>query len=144
MDRRESEKKRYMTQYGVDIKDLMNYDLVVDTTCATPEEIADRIIESFEEWKKNREYKAAFICPTRLFYPDDEPEIDHVTGLAALLEMGIEIPEVRAVEKNGEFYVTANVESALAYGFNFATFVPVTLTRGDIYEKNFTNMKNNL
>jgi cytidylate kinase len=144
MDRRESEKKRYMTQYGVDIKDLMNYDLVVDTTCATPEEIADRIIESFEEWKKNREYKAAFICPTRLFYPDDEPEIDHVTGLSALLEMGIEIPEVRAVEKNGEFYVTANVESALAYGFNFATFVPVTLTRGDIDEKNFTNMKNNL
>ena len=29
--RRESEKKRYMEQYGVDIKDLTNYSLVVDT-----------------------------------------------------------------------------------------------------------------
>jgi hypothetical protein len=144
MDRRESEKKRYMTQYGVDIKDLMNYDLVVDTTCATPEEIADRIIESFEEWKKNREYKAAFICPTRLFYPDDEPMIDSVTGLSALLEMGIEIPAVKAVEKDGEFYITDGVESALAYGFNFSEFVPVTLVRGEIDEKNYTNMKDRL
>ncbi len=143
-ERRESEKKRYMTQYGVDIKDLMNYDLIVDTTGATPEEIADRIISSLEEWKEKGEYKGAFISPTRLFYPDDEPMLDHVTGLSALLEMGMEIPEVKAVEKGGEFYVTDGVESALAYGFNFSTFVPVTLVRGEIDEKSFTNMKNNL
>jgi len=143
-ERRESEKKRYMTQYGVDIKDLMNYDLIVDTTRATPEEIAERIISSFGEWKENREYKGAFISPDRLFYPDDEPILDHVTGLATLLEMGMELPEVRAVEKNGEFYVTDNVESALAYGFNYNVFVPVTLVRGEIDEKNFIAMKNNL
>ena len=38
--RRESEKKRYKEQYGVDIKDLSNYSLIVDTTAATPEEVA--------------------------------------------------------------------------------------------------------
>ena len=48
--RRESEKKRYMTQYGVDIKDLTNYDLIVDTTVATPSEVASAIIVSMNEW----------------------------------------------------------------------------------------------
>lgn len=143
-ERRESEKKRYMTQYGVDIKDLMNYDLIVDTSLATPEIIAERIIASFEEWKGNREYRAAFISPERLFYPDDEPMLDKVTGLANMLEMRIDIPEVKAVERDGEFFVTGGVESALAYGFNFSDFVPVTLVRGEIDEKSFTKMKNNL
>ena len=142
--RRESEKKRYMTQYGVDIKDLMNYDLIVDTANSTPEVIAERILSSFEEWKEKGEYKRAFISPERLFYPDDEPMIDSVTGLSALLEMGIEIPAVKAVEKDGEFYITDGVESALAYGFNFSEFVPVTLVRGEIDEKNYTNMKDRL
>ena len=143
-ERRESEKKRYMTQYGVDIKDLMNYDLVVDTSHATPEEIADRIIASFEEWKGNSEYNAAYIAPERLYYPDDEPLLDNVTGIATLLEMGIEIPPVYAVEKDGEFYVKDGVESALAYGFNYNTFVPVTLVRGVIDEKNYIQMRDNL
>ena len=37
-ERRESEKKRYLEQYGVNIKDLSNYSLIVDTTSATPRE----------------------------------------------------------------------------------------------------------
>ena len=120
------------------------YDLIVDTSAAPPEIIAERIIASFEEWKGNREYKAAFISPERLFYPDDEPMLDKVTGLANMLDMCIDIPEVKAVERDGEFFVTGGVESALAYGFNFSDFVPVTLVRGEIDEKSFTKMKNNL
>jgi cytidylate kinase len=38
--RRESEKKRYKEQYGVDIKDLTNYSLIVDTTVASPAQVA--------------------------------------------------------------------------------------------------------
>ena len=42
--RSESERVRFLTRYGADKTRLRNYDLVCDTTRATPEEIVDRII----------------------------------------------------------------------------------------------------
>ncbi len=50
--RRESELLRYNTLYGVNIMDMDNYDLVVDTNGKTPEEVADIIIKNFEIWLK--------------------------------------------------------------------------------------------
>ncbi len=50
--RRESEIVRYNALYGVDIMDMSNYDLVVDTNGKTPTEVADYIIENFEKWLK--------------------------------------------------------------------------------------------
>ena len=47
--RRKSEKERYLSFYGVDITDMSNYDLVVDTIGKTPDNVADEIIEG---WKK--------------------------------------------------------------------------------------------
>ena len=51
--RRESEKKRYTEQYGVDIKDLSNYSLIVDTTVATPDQVADRIAREIIDGEYN-------------------------------------------------------------------------------------------
>ena len=45
--RREREKKRYFDFYGVDITDMNNYDLVVDTTDKSPEEVAEAIAEAY-------------------------------------------------------------------------------------------------
>lgn len=49
-DRRKSELLRYGSLYGVDISNLSNYDLVVDTSGKSPEEVASIIIENFENW----------------------------------------------------------------------------------------------
>ena len=142
--RRESEKKRYMTQYGVDIKDLMNYSLILDTSAATPEEIADRLIKSFEEWQKDKSYAMAYISPERLYYPDDAANMDGVMAISALLEVGIEVPEVTAVEIDGEFYVKDGVETAIAYGFNMERFVPVRLVRAEVNTAAYTQMKDSI
>lgn len=48
-ERRASERLRYSTFYGVDIMDMNNYDLVVDTNGKTPEEVANEIITAFEK-----------------------------------------------------------------------------------------------
>ena len=45
--RREREKKRYYDFYGVDITDMDNYDLVVDTTDKTSEEVAEAIAQAY-------------------------------------------------------------------------------------------------
>ena len=84
-ERRLSEQKRYMEQYGVDIKDLTNYALVVDTTAATPEEIADVIISSFRRWQEDKSYTGTFICPDRLNFIDDEADAERVAELSGAL-----------------------------------------------------------
>lgn len=142
--RRESEKKRYMTQYGVDIKDLTNYSLVLDTSNATPEQVAERLISSFEEWQADKSKKSAYITPERLYYPDDAADTDEVSRLAALLEAGEKIPVVTVIEQDGEFYLSSGLESALAYSFNMDTFIPARLVKGEVGNKNYTKMKNSL
>lgn len=44
----ESENKRYMEYYGVDIRDKSRFDLWIDTTKMTVEEVVDRITEEFK------------------------------------------------------------------------------------------------
>ena len=72
--RRNSEQKRYLSQYGVDIKDLTNYSLIVDSTVATPDEVAQVIIDSFDRWCDDKSYSMCFLSPERLNYIDDEPD----------------------------------------------------------------------
>jgi cytidylate kinase len=142
--RRSSEKKRYMEQYGVDIKDLSNYDLVLDTTYATPTEVADCLISSFEAWQKDKTLKALYVCPERLKYPDDAADDKLVSEYALRLELGQKLPPITVTEREGEFYITSGLESALAYSFNMSTFIPAVLVEEEVDTKNYTKMKNSL
>ena len=142
--RRLSEQKRYMEQYGVDIKDLSNYALVVDTTNATPNEVADCIIAAFRAWQRDRSYRRAFITPERLNYPDEAPEGELIAALAERLEAGeCDLPEVRVTERDGEFYVVGGTATALAYSFNMSTFIPATLVSDEPCGK-YVKMKNSI
>lgn len=141
--RRESEKKRYSEQYGVDIKDLTNYSLIVDTTYATPEEVALCIEQSFEKWKMDKDFRMAYITPERLNYPDDEANSVLVSELSLKIELGEDIDEVCIVEKDGEFYLVSGLESALAYSFTNETFIPARLVSGNP-SGNYIKMKNSL
>jgi len=143
-NRRASEKKRYMEQYGVDIKDLSNYSLVVDTTYATPEEIAELVMESFAVWQEDRSFTRTYISPSRLNYIDDEADAPEVNRRASMLEAGLDIPEVTVFESDGEFFVEDGLESALAYAFNMETFVPARLVKGECGERKYIKMKNSL
>jgi len=142
--RRESEIKRYSEQYGVNIKDLSNYDLIVDTSFASPEEIAERIISSFEEWRADKSYKRVFISPERLYYPDDEADAEKIAEYSSLLEEGRVSDEILVAERDGDFYLADGAELALAYAFNMATFIPAKLTRRDFDKKDFVRMKNSI
>ncbi len=48
IERESCEAKRYLSYYNIDIADKSVYDLVVDTTCMAPEEIADTIVRAAE------------------------------------------------------------------------------------------------
>ena len=60
--RRASEKKRYYDFYGVDITDLFNYDLVIDTSYAAPAQVASEILNALEAWQEDPSTKRCLIC----------------------------------------------------------------------------------
>ncbi len=64
--RRKSEAQRYLQLYGVHIKDLENYDYVVDTSFVSPETVADRIAEHYRKYKAGEKFVRYEICPARL------------------------------------------------------------------------------
>ena len=141
--RRESERKRYMDQYGVDIKDLSNYSLIVDTTNATPDEIADCIINSLGEWREDKDFSRAYITPVRLNYPEMELDGDVMSPLLDKIARGEQIPEITVCERDGEFYLVSGFESAMAYALSFSTFIPARLVK-DMPEGEYVKMKNSL
>ncbi len=49
------ENERYFKLYGVRKDDMSNYDLVIDTTYLSPEEVAQKIEKEYYIWLKNKE-----------------------------------------------------------------------------------------
>ena len=142
--RRESEKKRYSEKYAVDITDMSNYSLVVDTTYATPEEVAGVILSAFAKWQENKDSRFCYLSPERLNYIDDEHDGELLASYSARLELGEEIPPVTVFENDGEFYIDVGTESALAYAFNLYTYLPVILVEGSVGDRKYVRMKNSL
>ena len=142
--RRESERQRYLSLYGVDIEELLNYTLVVDTTDATPETVAETIIAAFKLWQTDRQRRVAYISPLRLLYTDDEVDMETVMTRSDLLTLGEEIEPVEVFYEDGDFYVESGTESALAYAFNMTELIPVTLIKSEKGERQFVRMKNSL
>ena len=141
--RRESEKKRYKEQYGVNIKDLSNYSLVVDTTVATPEQIAECIIGAFERWQGDKSYKSVFLSPERLHFPERELDGDVLAPFTAKLEGGEELSGITVCERDGEFYLVDGFEEAMAHVFNFSTFIPAKLVNAEPSGE-YVRMRNSL
>jgi cytidylate kinase len=52
--RKSSENRRFLEIYGADCADKNNFDLVVDTTDITPDEVAGQVLSAFLEWSKVR------------------------------------------------------------------------------------------
>ena len=144
--RRASEKKRYLEMYGVDIKDLTNYDLVVDTTYITPDEVAELIINGFRDWQADKSYKRAYISSERLNFPDDAVSEGDVSVLASKIECGEAVPSVKVTENDGEFYVVSGAATAVAHSFNMASVVPAELLsyNGEAQKGKYVKMKNSL
>lgn len=50
IQRLESERKRYMDLYGIDFTDKENFDLYLDTSLNTLEEVIDMVISAYDAW----------------------------------------------------------------------------------------------
>lgn len=142
--RRRSERLRYLTQYGVDIMDFANYDLVIDTTAVSAEEVAEAILSSYRDWCEDKTKRLCLLSPERLLYPDDEANTALVAEYSDKLDLGEAPPTPVAYYEDGRFYLVANVESALAYSFSMHSFIPLELVSERPEGIEFIEMKNSL
>lgn len=55
IQRRNSEVIRFKSQYNVNLENLNNFDLIIDTSFATPEEISNKIISAYNNMQFNKE-----------------------------------------------------------------------------------------
>ena len=67
--RRRSEVERFGKTYGIDLSDLGNYDLVVDTSSSPPEDVAAVISRSFRAFSEGRPPGAGAFLPPPLLVP---------------------------------------------------------------------------
>jgi CMP/dCMP kinase len=61
-----SERRRFIATYGVDIFRLKNYDLVVDTSAATVDEVVDTIRATLDAERGTAPAPAVFVSPRRI------------------------------------------------------------------------------
>ena len=142
--RKARERLRYREQYGVDCKDLSNYDLVVDSTYASPEDVAGCILAAFTEWREDKTRRFAYICPRRFFYPDEGTDDGRAVQLSEQLDCDEDVGEAVAVECDGDIYLTRHAEVALAYAISDLPLVPTQLSVGKKPEGVFVRMTDSL
>ncbi len=143
-DRRRSERRRYSEMYGVDIKDFGNYDMIVDTSYASPEKVAFALREGLRVWKEDPETRALLVSPKRLLYPDDAPDFALAAEYSDLIVAGEDVPAVRVFESDGDLYIASGVESALAYAMAESDFIHAELVSGSPAGKTYVRMADSL
>lgn len=61
--RKNSERERYLDLYGIDLQDLEQYDLVIDTSYATVEDIADIVDRCMEAQNEQKQFSRYWKSP---------------------------------------------------------------------------------
>ncbi|MGH9092938.1 MAG: ParB N-terminal domain-containing protein, partial [Acidimicrobiales bacterium] len=95
-ERVESERRRFLQTYGVDIFRLVNYDLVVDTTEAPPVAVADAVLARYAGTAPLVGRPALLLAPRRVRGADEGDDGDTVGGAAGADDrLGALVDEIR-------------------------------------------------
>lgn len=71
IDRRKSELLRYQNFYHCNLDDYSNYDLIIDTSHATREEVNELVFNSFKAFDEGKEYTKIWLSPKSLIIKGD-------------------------------------------------------------------------
>ncbi|MCH5265004.1 MAG: AAA family ATPase [Lachnospiraceae bacterium] len=92
------EKERFFSLYGVDYLDLHNYDLVIESTSASPEQVAEKILETLAEYHKDKQ--TMLLNPTSI-YPSETASAITKEELEKAMEGGLSEPiQIGLIQNN--------------------------------------------
>jgi len=129
--RRASEKRRFKLLYDIDSDDADNYSVIVDTTYATPDEVAGKIVELYQQWKYSSLRLKAWFNPKRLFPTKiiNEEEKPVIRSMGA--EGHAEINPVSIVKVGENYFIYDGHKRASAAILAEIVFIPCIITAVD-------------
>ena len=74
VERRQSEILRYQNFYHCNLDDYSNYDLIVDTSHASRDEVNELVFNSFKAFEEGKEYTKIWLSPKSLILKGDDPD----------------------------------------------------------------------
>ena len=74
IDRRKSELLKYQNFYHCNLDDYSNYDLIVDTSHASRDEVNELVFNSFQAFNEGKEYTKIWLSPKSLILTGNEPD----------------------------------------------------------------------
>lgn len=74
VERRQSEILRYQNFYHCNLDNYSNYDLIVDTSHASRDEVNELVFNSFKAFEEGKEYTKIWLSPKSLILKGDEPD----------------------------------------------------------------------
>lgn len=124
--RKRLEDSRFAEIYKVNTTDFANYDLIIDSTSAAPEELAKFILDKAKSQNAGRE---TYLSPKRLFPTLAIREID--TDRVKELRNDTDERPIDVVESNGSYFIIGGHETVCAKIQNGEKLVPVNLLSVD-------------
>jgi len=120
VERAALEQERFQNLYGIDYYDAGNYDLIIESTCASPGQIAQEIQRNFELYQAQPfstkvELNLKCLYPSISFEKMDESRLAGELAKEAVKKQGLcaDAP-FGMIEKNGYHYLQEDHERALA------------------------------
>ena len=140
-ERKKLEIERYKKEYGVDLTDENNYDLIVDTSYSNSDELADIIINGEKAYRTNYAYPKYWSSPVK-FLP---LQLGRITGAPTILGSTIEslaedirkegyIPTLgtlEIIEKDGKRYLLEGNHRTFGALSAGKTLLPYEITHKD-------------
>jgi CMP/dCMP kinase len=95
--RSESERSRFLSRYGADKMRLRNYDIVCDSTRATPDEIVERIVNRLDAPPRDALRPLLYLDPTRI-HPTADRRTSEAVDAKGRIAVGYTAPHFFAID----------------------------------------------
>ena len=109
--RRIGEQKRYLKRYGVDLEDEDNYDLIIDTSYSTTEDIANTILKCLDCYTKGEPFAKKWTSP-KLLLPLQREKTTRSKG-----ECGKTFEEVSEIIKLNGYHQNSDIKVVEVDGY---------------------------
>lgn len=131
IERRTVEDRRFKSKYGVDCGNLNNYDIIIDTSKATVEEIAQKLYGLYHNWLKNEPFPHNWVSPmiliptehVRKLASDEAKSVKESINKDGYFENSI----IQVVKKDFFYYIWDGHKRVSGALFNKITLIPIEI-----------------